>query len=314
MTSRTLRCIFFFCKKIAIFSLSLWIVATITFFLMRAIPGDPFTQDKALPEEILKAMQSHYGLDKPLIFQYFSYLKGLLTFDLGPSLKYPGRLVIDIIGEGFPLSCLLGLQALFFSLFFGLMLGSISAYYHGKWQDKLLLFATVLGLSIPSFLLATGLQYCFAMKLHMFPVARFTSFSHSVLPSLSLAALPTAFIARLTRSSMIEVLEQDYIVTARAKGLSPIKILISHVFRHTLLPITAYLGPLAASILTGGFAVEKIFGIPGLGQWFILSILNRDYTLIMGTALFYGAFLMACVWIMDIVANFLDPKSTAYGH
>lgn len=301
-------------KKLGIFAFSLWVVATVTFFLMRAIPGDPFTDDKALPEEILRAMQSHYGLDKPLIFQYFSYLKGLLVLDLGPSLKYPGRLITDIIGEGFPVSFLLGLEALFLSLFFGLTFGSISACYHGRWPDRVLFFFSVLGLSFPSFLLATGLQYLLAMKLHLFPVARLTSFHHSILPALSLAALPTAFIARLCRSSMIEVLEQDYILTAKAKGLSPFRILTHHVFKHAFLPITAYLGPLTASILTGGFAVEKIFGIPGLGQWFVLSILNRDYTLIMGTAIFYSAILMASVFIMDLFANFLDPRSRRYEH
>lgn len=275
---------------------------------MHAIPGDPFTQDKALPEEILKAMQTHYGLDKPLIHQYVDYLKGLCSLDLGPSLIYQGRQVTDIIKEGFPVSLCLGLEALFISLFLGLTLGSISAIRQGRWQDKALLIGSVLGISIPSFILATFLQYLLAMKLNLFPVARWGSFSQSILPTLALAALPTSFIAKLTRNSMIEILYQDYIQTAKSKGLSTFRILTRHVLRNAFLPIATYLGPLSASILTGGFAVEKIFGIPGLGQWFVLSITNRDYTVIMGTAIFYSAILMGSVFIVDLLLSTLDPR------
>ncbi len=295
-------------KKIILFILSLWVVATITFFLMHSIPGDPFTTDQALPKEILESMQRHYGLDKPLFIQYMQYMKGLLTFSLGPSLKYQDREVMAIIQEGFPISCYLGLEALSISLTLGLILGAISAVFHGRWQDKALMVFSVLALSIPSFILATFLQYLFAMKLSLLPVARWGSFSHTILPALSLAALPTAFIARLSRTSMIEVLGQDYIQTARSKGLSTILIVTRHVLRNALLPVLAYLGPLAASILTGGFAVEKIFGIPGLGQWFVLSIANRDYTVIMGLTLFYSAFLLTAVLLMDIISSFLDPR------
>ena len=298
----------FLLKKLGIFLLSLWIATTLTFFLMHAIPGDPFTQDKALPEEILKAMQKHYGLDKPLLYQYLDYLKGLCVFDLGPSLIYQGRQVTDIIKEGFPVSLCLGLEALFLSLFLGLTLGSLSATCQGRWQDKILLIGSVLGISIPSFILATFLQYLLAMKLNLFPVARWGSFSQSVLPALALAALPTSVITKLTRNSMIDVLYQDYILTAKSKGLSTVKILTHHILRNAFLPIATYLGPLTASILTGGFAVEKIFGIPGLGQWFVLSITNRDYTVIMGTAIFYSAILMGCVFIVDVFLTFLDPR------
>lgn len=300
--------ILFLRRKLILFILSLWIVATITFFLMHAIPGDPFTQDQALPKEILQAMQSHYGLDKPLFIQYLSYLKGLATLTLGPSLKYLDRGVVEIIKEGFPVSSYLGLEALTLSLTLGLVLGSFSAVFHGKWQDKALMVFSILGLSIPSFILATFLQYLFSMKLNLLPVARWGSFNHTILPALSLAALPTAFIARLTRTSMIEVLGQDYIQTARSKGLSTFLIITRHVLRNALLPVLAYLGPLAASILTGGFAVEKIFGIPGLGQWFVISISNRDYTVIMGLTLFYSAFLLTAVLLVDIISSFLDPR------
>ncbi len=298
----------FFRKKIILFALSLWSVATITFFLMHSIPGDPFTTEQALPKEILQSMQAHYGLDKPLFVQYMQYMKGLLTLSLGPSLKYQDRQVMDVILEGFPISFCLGLEALFISVTLGLILGALSAIFHGRWQDKALMVFSVLGLSIPSFILATFLQYIFSMKLSLLPVARWGSFSHTILPAISLAALPTAFIARLSRASMIEVLEQDYIQTARSKGLPTFLIVTRHVLRNALLPVIAYLGPLSASILTGGFAVEKIFGIPGLGQWFVISIANRDYTVIMGLTLFYSVFLLTAVLLMDIISSFLDPR------
>jgi len=300
--------LYYFLKKLCILLLSLLIVATLTFFLMHAIPGDPFTQEKAIPEEILKAMQKHYGLDKSLIAQYFEYMRGILQLDLGPSFKYQGRTVNAIIREGFPVSLCLGLEALFLSLFFGTLLGSISASKQGKWQDRSTMFLAILGLSVPSFLLATFLQYLFAIKLDLFPVARWGTFRQSILPALSLSALPTAFIARLLRASMIEVLHQDYIQTAKSKGLSTFSILYKHVLRNALMPVLSYLGPLTASILTGSFAVEKIFGIPGLGQWFVLSITNRDYTVIMGTTLFYSVLLMISVFLVDLVYSWIDPR------
>ena len=298
----------FLIKKLSTLLLSLFIVATLTFFLMHAIPGDPFTQDKAIPEEILQAMFKHYGLDQPLYIQYIDYIKGLLSFDLGPSFKYQGRTVNEIIAEGFPVSLYLGVEALVFSVIAGITLGSIASFKYLKWQDHLTMTIAVLGISIPSFILATFLQYLLAMKLDLFPVARWGTFSQTVLPSLSLAALPMAFIARLTRSNMIEVFQQDYIQTAKAKGLNSFQIVTRHVIRNALLPVITFLGPLAAAILTGSFAVEKIFGIPGLGQWFVLSITNRDYTVIMGTTIFYSAILMFCIFLVDILYCFIDPR------
>ncbi len=299
---------FYFIKKLSILIVSLLIVASLTFFLMHAIPGDPFTQDKAIPEEILQAMHKHYGLDKPLYIQYLEYMKGLFSLDLGPSFKYQGRTVNEIIREGFPVSLCLGLEALFLSIFFGILFGSLASLKHTKWQDHCLMALAVIGISIPSFILATFLQYLLAMKLDLLPVARWGSFSQSILPALSLAALPTAFIARLIRSNMIEVLQQDYIQTAKAKGLNPWQILFKHAIRNALLPVITYLGPLTAAVLTGSFAVEKIFGIPGLGQWFVLSITNRDYTVIMGTTIFYSALLMCCIFIVDILYCLIDPR------
>jgi len=298
----------FLLKKIFILFLSLFMVASLTFALMQMIPGDPFTQEKAVPEEILKAMYHHYGLDQPWYVQYYRYMKGLITFDLGPSFKYQGRTVTEIIREGFPVSMTLGFEALILSIFFGIALGSLAALKHLKWQDHITMVIAVLGISIPSFILATFLQYLISMKFDLLPVARWGSFDHSILPALSLAALPTAFIARLTRSNMVEIMQEDYIQTARSKGLNSFQIVIRHALRNALLPVVTYLGPLTTAILTGSFAVEKIFGIPGLGQWFVMSITNRDYTVIMGTTVFYSAILMLCVLLVDILYCLIDPR------
>ncbi len=295
-------------KKGLILVSSLFLVTVLTFFLMHAIPGDPFIQDKAIPEEILQALRKHYGLDKPLYVQFFKYLDGVIHFELGPSFKYEGRTVNDIISTGFPVSFYLGMEALVISVCGGVLLGSIAAMCHRRFPDYLMMVIAVIGISVPSFILATFLQYLLAMKLSLLPVARWGSFSQTIMPALSLAALPLAFIARLTRSNMIEVLQQDYIQTAKSKGLNPIKILVHHVFRNALLPVVTYLGPLTAAVMTGSFAIEKIFGIPGLGQWFVMSITNRDYTVIMGVTIFYSALLLFCVFIVDLLYCIIDPR------
>lgn len=301
-------------KKGSILLLSLFVVATLTFFLMHAIPGDPFTQDKAIPEEIMQSLYRHYGLDKPLYIQYKNYIVGLLTGDLGPSFKYEGRTVGEIIKEGFPVSLTLGLEALSIALFCGISMGALASIKQGKWQDHLMMVLAVLGISVPSFIIATFLQYLLSMKLDLLPVARWGTFSQSILPSISLALLPMAFITRLTRANMVEVMQQDYIQTARAKGLGTFQIFFRHILRNALLPVITYLGPLTASILTGSFVVEKIFGIPGLGQWFVMSVTNRDYTVIMGTTVFYSAILMFSVFIVDILYCFIDPRIKVISH
>jgi len=287
---------------------SLFVVVTLTFFLTHAIPGDPFSDEEAIPEEILKTLYHHYGLDKPLHVQFGKYFNNLLHGNLGPSFKYHGRTANDVIGEGFPISLTLGLEALFIAIGLGIALGSYAAFKRGRWQDQGTMLLAVLGISVPSFILATVLQYVFAMQFDWFPVARWGSFAQSVLPALSLAALPTAMIARLTRTSMVEVLQQDYILMAKSKGLSSFQIVFRHALRNALLPVVTYLGPLTANVLTGSFVVEKIFGIPGLGQWFVMSVANRDYTLIMSLTIFYSAFLMVCVFIVDVLYSFLDPR------
>ena len=298
----------YFVNKIFFLILSLFLVASLTFFLMHLAPGDPFLQEQAVPKEVMKSMYAHYGLDKPLYIQYIKYLKGLFTWDLGPSFKFEGRSVNSIIYEGFSVSALLGLGAIIIAIPLGIVIGVTAALKRSFWPDRLCMLVAVIGISVPSFIKATLLQYFFSMKLDFFPVARWESFSHSILPAFALAALPTAFIARLTRSGMIEVFEQDYILTARARGLSTTQIILKHGLKNGLLPVMSYLGPLLSGVLTGSFIVEKIFGIPGLGGWLVNSVNNRDYTVIAGVTVFYSAILMVSVFIVDLCYTFLDPR------
>ena len=295
-------------KKFGAMVVALFVIITVTFFLMKAIPGDPFTQEQAIPPAILEALRDHYHLNDPILVQYGHYLKKVVTWDLGPSFKYKARTVNEIIAQGFPVSCVLGFEALLLAVAGGTVLGTLAAVKHRKWQDYSAMTVAVIGLSVPSFLLATFLQYIFSIKLGWLPVARWGTFAQSILPACSLAALPMAFIARLTRSSMLEVLRQDYIMTARAKGLGWKATVLRHALRNAFMPVLTYMGPLLANILVGSFVVEKIFGIPGLGQWFVTSITNRDYTVIMGMTVFYSALLLFIVFLVDIAYMALDPR------
>lgn len=295
-------------RKFLSMLLTLFVIVTVTFFLMKAIPGDPFTQERAIPQEILKALYDHYGLNDPWYTQYFRYLKNVILWDLGPSFKYKAMTVNEIISSGFPVSFVLGLESLFLSLSVGIFLGTVAALKQNRWQDYTAMGIAVAGISIPSFILATALQYVFALKLGLLPVARWGSFAQTILPTISLSALPIAFIARLTRSNMLEVMQQEYIQTARAKGLSDLHVIIRHAMRNALLPVVTYMGQLTANIFVGSFIVEKIFGIPGLGQWFVTSVTNRDYTVIMGSTVFYSAILLIAVFFVDILYGYLDPR------
>lgn len=288
--------------------LALFTIVTLTFFLMKALPGDPFTQEKAIPQEVLESLYEHYKLNDPWYMQYGHYIMSTVKGDFGPSFTYRGRTVNDIIKSGFPISLILGLEALFLSIVFGIFLGTCAALKKSRWQDYLSIFIAVLGVSVPSFIFAAFLQYFFSIKLDLLPVARWGSFAQTILPALSLSALPTAFIARLTRANMIETLSTDYIKTAKAKGLSPIVVIVKHALGNSLLPIVTYLGTLIANILTGSFIIEKIFGIPGLGQWFINSITNRDYTVIMGLTVFYSVILLSATLMVDILYTWIDPR------
>jgi oligopeptide transport system permease protein len=295
-------------KKTSAFFTSLLLVTTITFFLMKALPGNPFIGDTPIPAEVMESLQNHFGLADPLWKQYLRYVKGFLTFDFGPSLIYIERSVREIIFEGFSITFLLGLQAFALSLFFGVVLGSIASFYRLKWPGALLMSLATLGLSLPNFVFASLLQYVFAFKLHLLPVATWDSYLHTILPTLALSFMPTAYIARLIRSSMVEVLSQDYIKAAYAKGLSPFAIVCKHALPNALLPLLSYLAPIFTYLITGSFAVEKIFGIPGLGQWMISSILNRDYSTVMGLIVFYSMILIASSFIVDILYSWVNPR------
>ncbi|CAG9610807.1 ABC transporter permease [Pseudoneobacillus rhizosphaerae] len=295
-------------RRLIYMVVSLYLIVTATFFLMRLAPGNPFTSEKKLPPEIEAALNEHFGLNDPWYAQYGDYLLRIAQWDFGPSFKYKTRTVNDLISEGFPVSLALGAQAILIALALGLILGIIAALYHNKWQDYGAMIIAVLGISVPSFIMATVLQYFFAIKWGLLPVARWDSFMHTILPSLALAASPMAFIARLTRSSMLEVLANDYIRTAKSKGLSKGVITVKHAIRNALLPVVSYMGPLSAGIITGSFVIERIFGIPGLGSHFVTSISNRDYTVIMGVTVFYSIILLVSILLVDIAYGLIDPR------
>nr|WP_221452333.1 ABC transporter permease [Bacillus benzoevorans] len=288
--------------------LSLWLIMTATFFLMRLAPGNPFTSEKKLPPEIEANLNAFYGLDQPWYVQYWDFIVRMATWDFGPSFKYKSQTVNDLINTGFPVSFVLGVEAILIALAVGVLLGVIAALNHHKWPDFSAMIAAVFGISMPSFILAALLQYFFAIKMGIFPVALWESPMHTVLPALALAAFPMANIARLTRSSMLEVMSNDYIKTAKSKGLSRGFIIIKHAIRNAMLPVISFLGPLSAGIITGSFVIEQIFGIPGLGSHFVTSIQNRDYTVIMGITAFYSMILLLCILLVDIAYGLIDPR------
>ena len=257
----------FILRRIGTIFLALFLISSFTFFGMKIIPGGPFDGEKRLPPAVEKNIRAKYRLDDPLLVQYRDYLVNLAQGDFGPSFKYPTRTVNQIIAEGFPVSASLGAAALLLALSLGILLGIISALKQNQWQDYLAIIIATIGFSVPSFVLATLLQYVFSYKLGWLPPAMWGSWQQAVLPAVSLAALPTAAIARLMRSNMLEVLQQDYIRTARAKGLKTRVVIYRHALRNALMPIITYLGPLIAGIFTGSFVVEHIFAIPGLGRY-----------------------------------------------
>lgn len=288
--------------------LVLWVIITVTFVLMHAIPGGPFTSEKALPEAVMKNIEARYRLNDPLSKQYVDYWANLLKGDLGPSFKYESRTVNEIIAEGFPVSAELGLVAVSIAVLIGIPAGMAGALYQNRWPDHLVMLLATVGISVPSFILATVLIYVFALWLQLLPAAMWGSPEYVLLPALALAGMPTAFIARLTRSSMLEVLAQDYIRTARAKGIAPFRILWLHALKNALLPVVTYLGPMIAAIFTGSFVIESIFAIPGLGRHFVTSIYNRDYTVILGITVFYSALLVLMNFLVDLAYLWLDPR------
>ncbi len=295
-------------RRITASILTLFIIITITFFMMRAIPGGPFTDEKAIPSFVLEKMMDRYHLNEPLYIQYGRYLLNVMRFDLGPSYRYEGMTVNELIAAGFPVSFQVGIIALIISLLIGVPAGVISALRHGKWQDRLAMLLSVFGITIPSFVIATAFVYIFAWQLGWVTVGFWDGISTAILPAVTLAGYPAAFISRLVRSSMLEILGQDYIRTAYSKGLSEHRVVYVHAFKNALVPLITYIGPLIAGILTGSFVIEQVYGVPGLGTFFVTSITNRDYTMIMGSTIFYSALLIFFNLITDVMLVFIDPR------
>jgi len=287
---------------------TIFIIATITFFLMRAIPGGPFTRERQVPDEILRSLEERYNLDEPLIIQYVEYMKGLVTLDLGPSYRILGYDVTELIASGFPTSAKIGLLATLLIISIGVPVGIISALKQNSPIDYAVTFIATLGVTIPSFVIATLFIYVFASQLGWVPTSGLNSPLSYIGPTLALSGYSLSFVARLTRSSMLEVLRQDYVRTARANGLSEYKVIFKHALKNALIPVVTYIGPMVAAILTGSFVVERIFALPGMGGYFVESVNNRDYTVIIGMTVFYASFYIIMVMLVDIAYSVIDPR------
>jgi peptide/nickel transport system permease protein len=288
--------------------LTLWVIATVTFLMMQAVPGDPFTGERKLPEEVHRNLRAFYHLDDPVPVQYMVYMKNLLALDLGPSIKYESRTINDIVSESFPVSAQVGAQALLVAVMLGLLLGTVAALRQNRGLDYAAMVLAVIGVSVPSFVLAPLLQKYFGVEWELLPVATWEGFDSTILPTVALAAFPLATVTRLMRSSMVEVLAQDYVRTARAKGLPPALVILRHTIRNAILPVVTILGPLMVGILTGSFVIESIFSIPGIGKYFVESVSNRDYPLIMGVTLFYSFLLISANFLVDLMYGWIDPR------
>jgi len=304
---------FYTVKRLIAGVITVWFIATATFIAMHSVPGDPLMNDKAVTEEIRANLEARYGLDKPLPEQYFIFIGNMLQGDFGVSFTQQNRRVNDIIRDHFPVSAILGILAIFFAASGGILWGALTAIYRNRLPDVIIMFLVILGISVPSFVFAALGQLMLVNLNRWFdesiiPVAGWGTFSHMLMPALVLGLGTMAFLTRLMRSSMLEVVNEDYIRTARAKGLSATRIFFRHQLRNAILPVITVLGPQIAVITTGGFVVELIFAIPGLGRYFVQAVQQLDYTVIMGTTVFYGAFLVLMVIIVDILYGFIDPR------
>lgn len=295
-------------KRILLAIVTIWAVATITFFLMNMVPGGPFLSEKAISPAATAALEAKYGLDKPLIQRYFTYMTDAMQGDFGDSLKQRGRTVMDIILMKFPVSAKVGGISVLVSLLIGIPLGCVAALKRGKFLDSLISVVATCGIAVPSFVICTVLMYTLGVNLKVLPTMGLSSWKNYVMPVMALSFYPTAYIMRLMRSSMLDVLGQDYMRTAKAKGLSGHVILFKHALRNAILPVVTYVGPMLAYTLTGSFVVEKIFTIPGLGGEFIGAINGRDYTLIMGTTIFLATLIIVMNVVVDIVYKLVDPR------
>ncbi|MFZ2539667.1 MAG: ABC transporter permease [Oscillospiraceae bacterium] len=305
-------------KRIMYSIITLWVLITLTFFMMRLLPGDPFLGEKAVTPAVKAALSAKYGLDKPVLVQYGKYLGNIVSGDLGTSIHY-NRPINKIIAESFPYSFDLGMRALIFAVIAGVFLGILAARKRGTKWDTAAMVIAVIGVSVPSFIVGALLQYGLSLKLNqliwlfapgvqLFPVAGWKTEMHKILPAFALGLASLATISRLMRTSMLDVLGQDYIKTAKAKGLNEKSIIRKHAVRNAIMPVITVLGPISAAVLTGAFVVESIFNIPGMGRFFVLSIDVKDYTMIAGTTLFYGAFLIIANLLVDLVYGLIDPR------
>lgn len=296
-------------KRLLATIITIWVVITVTFLLMHAIPGGPFTGEKNLPPAIKHNLEVKFGLNKPLGEQYKVYLKNLVfNLDLGPSMRYESKTVKDVINYSFKASAKLGAVTIIFALIVGIFMGITAALHQGRWQDGTCMVISLLGVTVPSFVLATLLIYVFSIKLRVLDVIGFDSWKSYIMPTLALGGFSMANISRLMRSSLLDVVRQDYIRTAKAKGLSQNVVIYKHALKNSIIPVMTYLGPTIAGILTGSFVVEQIFGIPGLGREFVQSITNRDYSTILGVTVFYSTFLVLCNFAVDILYAVVDPR------
>ena len=294
-------------RRLIISLLTVWVLVTAVFILVRGLPRDPFTGEKTTPE-IKANMMKYYGFDKPLHVQYGRYIVNLMKGDLGTSLKYHNKKVTDIIAQTFPYSADLGIRALLFALIAGLCLGINAALNMGKFWDYFCIILAIIGVSVPDFILGSLLQYVFALQLKWLPVARWMGFKYTILPVFALSLYTVALITRLMRVSMLEVINQDYVTTAEAKGLSSFEVVWRHQIRNAILPVVTVMGPITAAVLTGTFVIEMIFAVPGMGKFYVQGIHDLDYSLILGMTVFYGVFLVAANFIVDIVYGFVDPR------
>ena len=300
-------------KRLIAGVITVWFIATATFVAMHSVPGDPLMNDKAVTKEIRANLEARYGLDRPLPEQYFMFLGNMLQGDFGISFTQQNRRVNDIIRDHFPVSATLGILAIFFAACGGILWGALTAIYRNRMPDVIIMFLVILGISVPSFVFA-ALGQLMLVNINslvgesIIPVAGWGTIWHMLMPAMVLGLGTMAFLTRLMRSSMLEVVNEDYIKTARAKGLSATRIFFRHQLRNAILPVITVLGPQIAVITTGGFVVELVFAIPGLGRYFVQAVQQLDYTVIMGTTVFYGAFLVLMVIVVDILYGFIDPR------
>ena len=286
----------------------LWVVATFTFLLLRLVPGGPFDSERKLPPEVLANLEAKYHLDEPALQQYARYLGGIVRGDFGPSYKYLDRGVTQIIGETLPTSALLGALAFVFTIAVAFPIGLIAAYYRGSIIDRCCLLVATLGISLPNFILGALLIWLVALELGWLQAGRWDDWRSAILPTITLGAAPAAYLSALLRSTLIDTLSEDFVRTARAKGLKEYVVLVKHALSHSLIPVLTVMGPLAAALLTGSFVVEYVFAIPGMGRFFITAVTDRDYPLIMGVTLVYTALLVCANLIVDILYGYVDPR------